>query len=135
MADFKPTPRRTLFLILGCLTTGLGILGVFVPGLPATPFLLLSSWLFYRSSPTLHDRLLRSPLGHYIRDYERHRGMNVRAKAWAVCLMAAMVGISAGWILEQTVLRILVAAAGAAGCVTVLFIVPTRNRHTDSNRS
>ena len=60
---------KILFIILGCITTVLGFMGIFVPGLPATPLLLLSSWLFYRSSKKLHDALHRSFLGNKIREY------------------------------------------------------------------
>ena len=57
--------KKFLFITIGVLSVILGIIGIFVPGLPTTPFILLSSWLFYKSSKRLHDRLHRSPLGKY----------------------------------------------------------------------
>lgn len=58
--------KRYLYIVLGLVCVGLGAMGVVVPGLPATPFLLLASWLFYRSSPRLQQWLLASWLGRYI---------------------------------------------------------------------
>ncbi|MBR0170254.1 MAG: YbaN family protein [Bacteroidales bacterium] len=76
--------KKYLDVGLGCLVVGLGALGVVVPGLPTTPFLLLASWLFYRSSPRLQQWLLASWLGKYIRSYQRRGGMTATQKAGAV---------------------------------------------------
>lgn len=53
--------KKFLFITIGVLSVILGIIGIFVPGLPTTPFILLSSWLFYKSSKRLHDRLHSFP--------------------------------------------------------------------------
>ena len=73
--------KRYIYIGLGLLAVGLGALGVVVPGLPTTPFLLLASWLFYRSSPRLQQWLLASWLGRYIRNYQRRGGMTATQKA------------------------------------------------------
>lgn len=83
--------KKYLYVGLGLLAVGLGALGVVVPGLPTTPFLLLASWLFYRSSPQLQQWLLASWLGRYIRSYQRRGGMTATQKAGAVGVMTAMV--------------------------------------------
>lgn len=100
-------------------------MGVVVPGLPTTPFLLLASWLFYRSSPRLQQWLLASWLGRYIRDYQRRGGMTARQKAGAIGIMAAMVLLSTFvFIPAGSVGRIIVPVAGAIGALTVIFAVP-----------
>ena len=71
----NPKMKRYLYIIFGLVAVGLGALGVVLPGLPTTPFLLLASWLFYRSSPRLQQWLLASWLGKYIRSYHRRGGM------------------------------------------------------------
>lgn len=117
--------KRWVFLTLGCICVGLGALGVFVPGLPCTPLLLLASWLFYKSSRSMQQWLLHSHLGIYIREYERRGGMTLRQRLWALGLMAAMVTLSCVCFISSTTVRIIVAVAGAIGCVVVGFIVPS----------
>ena len=117
--------KRIVYIISGLLCVGLGALGVVVPGLPTTPFLLLASWLFYRSSPRLQEWLLQSWLGTYIRSYHRHGGMTVGQKAGAVGIMVAMVLLSTFvFIPAGSVARIIVPIAGAVGVLTVIFAVP-----------
>ncbi len=117
--------KRIVYIISGLLCVGLGALGVVVPGLPTTPFLLLASWLFYRSSPRLQEWLLQSWLGTYIRSYHRHGGMTAPQKAGAVGIMVAMVLLSTFvFIPAGSVARIIVPIAGAVGVLTVIFAVP-----------
>lgn len=116
---------KYLFITLGLIAVGLGALGVVVPGLPTTPFLLLASWLFYRSSPRLQQWLLQSWLGAYIRNYQRRGGMTATQKAGAVGIMITMVLISTFcFIPAGSVARIIVPIAGVVGCLTVVFAVP-----------
>ncbi len=117
--------KRSLYIVLGLLCVALGAAGVVVPGLPTTPFLLLASWLFYRSSPRLQQWLLASWLGRYIRSYHRHGGMTATQKAGAVGVMLFFVLLSAlVFIPSGSVARPIVLAAGAIGILTVLFAVP-----------
>ena len=125
-------------MALGLLSTGLGALGVVVPGLPTTPFLLLASWCFYRSSQRLQDWLLKSWLGTYIRSYHRRGGMTIAQKAGACGIMAAMVRLSSRrvsppsmvllsifvFIPKGSVAGIIVPIAGATGVLVVIFAVP-----------
>lgn len=117
--------KRSLYIVLGLLCVALGAAGVVVPGLPTPPFLLLASWLFYRSSPRLQQWLLASWLGRYIRSYHRHGGMTAAQKAGAVGVMLFFVLLSAlVFIPSGSVARPIVLAAGAIGILTVLFAVP-----------
>ena len=115
---------RWVLVALGCLCVALGALGVFVPGLPTTPLLLLASWLFYKSSRGMQAWLLASPLGVYIREYERRQGMTTSQRVWALALMTVMVAVSCIFFIDSTVVRIIVLSAGCLGCVVVGFVVP-----------
>lgn len=117
--------KRIIYVVLGLLAVGLGVLGVALPGLPTTPFLLLASWLFYRSSPRLQAWLLGSWLGKYIRNYQRRGGMTATQKAGAIGVMTVMVLLSTFvFIPAGSVARIIVPVAGAIGVLTVWLWVP-----------
>lgn len=55
-------PRKLVFALVGVVATGLGAVGVFVPGLPTTVFVIIAAWCFTRSCPWLEQRLLRNRL-------------------------------------------------------------------------
>lgn len=121
--------KKALLIAFGLLSLGLGALGVVVPGLPTTPFLLLSSWCFYRSSQRLQDWLLKSWLGTYIRGYHRRGGMTIAQKASACGIMMTMVLLSIFvFIPKGSVAGIIVPIAGAIGVLVVIFAVPNAKK-------
>lgn len=80
---------RLALLSLAWLMVGLGIVGIFLPLLPTTPFLLLAVWLFSRSSPRLAKWLMDHPLfGPPLRDWREGGAISRRAKISAVLLMS-----------------------------------------------
>lgn len=117
--------KRIIYIILGSLCVGLGTVGVFLPGLPTTPFMLAASWFFYRSSPRLRAWLLSSWLGVYIRDYEKNKGVTPRVKIMAILMMVVMSTLSITLFIDKLCVRIIVAIACLIGVVVVGFIVPT----------
>lgn len=69
--------------------TGLALIGVFVPGLPTTPFVLLAAWAASRGSPRLHDWLYDHPrLGPALRHWRDQRAVSTRGRLLAVGLLA-----------------------------------------------
>lgn len=86
---------RILLILAGLGSLGLAILGVFLPLLPTTPFLLLAAACFARSSERLHRWLLAHPrLGPFIRDWEQGGAIRPSAKRAATVLMLATGGLS-----------------------------------------
>lgn len=95
---------RTVLICLGWLAVALAALGVVLPLLPTTPFLLLAAWCFAHSSPRFHYWLLyRSWFGNYLRHWQQHRalppGMKIRAALVIVVTFAvSLVLVKIVWV-------------------------------------
>ena len=115
--------RNTAYKSLGFLFVGLAILGVLLPVLPATPFLLLAAWFFSRSSEKWHQWLLRSELfGPIIRNWETNRCVARRTKVVSIALMLGMGGTSVAFAVDDNRIKLAAFALMAIGCVTLLSI-------------
>ena len=126
-ASATGTARRALFVTLGVCCAALGLVGVFVPGMPTTVFVLAASYLFARSSPRLDAWLHRNRfLGPPLRRYQATGGMTVRSKAIAIGCMWA--GITAScialWGVSAT-LQLATLGLGVVGTATILLYVRT----------
>lgn len=95
----KPVKRpifRYLLISIGWLSVVLGVLGIFLPVLPTTPFLLLAAACFVRSSPRFYQWLVDHPkLGKYIIYYLEGRGIPTRAKWMAIAMIWTTISLSA----------------------------------------
>jgi uncharacterized membrane protein YbaN (DUF454 family) len=87
--------RKVVYLLLAGMSLSLGLLGVLLPGLPTTPFVLLGSYFLVRSSARLHERLITSRLfGGVLRDWHLHRGLRPHVRMRAVAVVAFVVAVS-----------------------------------------
>ena len=79
---------KTVCIILGTVSLALGIIGIFLPLLPTTPFLLLTAALYFSGSPRLYQWLLNHKcLGPYIRSFRENKAIPLRAKIISLLLM------------------------------------------------
>ncbi len=121
---------RWALIVLGFGFLALGAIGVFVPILPTTPFVLLAAACFVRGSRRLHVRLLRSrPFGPIIREWRAHQTIPLRAKRWAQVLIVLSFGSSAVFFVPILWVRVLVAALGLVALILVSRI-PVRQAST-----
>ncbi len=106
---------KILLATLGSLSLALGIIGIFVPLLPTTPFLLLAAALWVRSSPRLYEWLLAHRyLGEYVRNFRENRAIPLRAKIVSLVLLWLTMGycilalLSAWWWAQVALLLVAV---------------------------
>ena len=92
----KKLLRKWILTSAGIAAVSLGVIGVFVPLLPTTPFLLLAAACFFRSSERLYAWLIHHPLfGDYIRHYREHRAITLQAKVVTLLLLWSVIGYTA----------------------------------------
>ena len=93
-------------MAIGLIAVGLGMIGIFVPLLPTTPFLLLAAACFIRSSERLYHWLIHHQwFGTYIRNYREHRAITQRAKITTLVLLWSVIGYTSFGIVTSWVLR------------------------------
>ena len=87
--------KKVFLLSLGTISLVLGCLGIFLPLLPTTPFLLLSTFCFSKSSEKFHKALLENKIfGQYIRDYQEKKGISLKNKIIAISTLIITIGFS-----------------------------------------
>jgi uncharacterized membrane protein YbaN (DUF454 family) len=117
---------RWLLWLAGSVSLALGLIGVVLPGLPTTPFILLAAACYAKASPRLHGWLLNHRLlGPMVRDWETHRNLTRRSKTVAQVSMVVMVGLSAWGLRDRPVVLAIVLIAALIG-VRVVARIPTR---------
>ncbi|MEC7921499.1 MAG: YbaN family protein [Chloroflexota bacterium] len=122
---------RLFWISLGSIFVGIGTIGIFVPGLPTTVFLILASACYIRSSERLYNWLIKNKtFGKYIKDFREGKGMPQRAKITALSMMTIFVLLAvlpfSPIAIPNNTMRIIVLAVGMIGFYYVSFRVPTK---------
>lgn len=117
--------------IAGTLLVLLGVIGVFVPVLPTTPFLLLAAACYAKGSTKLYRHLITHPvLGKYIQNYRNGNGIPLHGKILAISLLWLSIGYSIVFVIENLFIWILLMII--AICVTIhLLSIKTLQKATD----
>jgi len=117
---------KLLFVLLGSVFVAIGVLGVFIPGLPTTVFLLIAAFFYARSSRSLYNKLLSNKyFGPYITTFRKYKGMTFKSKIYSISMMWVMIFISSYFfITSQSVILILI-GVGVIGTVVMGFILRT----------
>jgi uncharacterized membrane protein YbaN (DUF454 family) len=119
--------QRGFFFIIGTLALGLGILGLALPVLPTTPFLLVSGAMFLRSSDRMANWLFNHNLfGPPIRNYLEHRSVDKRSKMLAMALLWPTILVSV-LLVDSIGLKILLVLIALGVSLHILSLKTTRN--------
>ncbi|AHC15420.1 DUF454 family protein [Salinispira pacifica] len=124
---------KAMMLILGLIFTAVGVVGVFLPFLPTTPFLLVAAGLFLRSSESLHRKLMNHPkFGPAIRRIQEGKGISLRTKILSSLIAGSMILAFAIWGTDSLHLRIFLGVIIVAKLVTMA-VLPTYRPDTDES--
>lgn len=123
--------RRYVLIAVGCASLATGVVGMFVPLLPTTCFLLLAAWCFGRSSPRLHRWMYYNRwFGTYLRDYRSGRGIPRAVKVGSLAIMWTTIAATVVFAISATWLRLAlvgIALAVSAHVATQRDASPTTN--------
>jgi uncharacterized membrane protein YbaN (DUF454 family) len=126
-------PLKWFYLTLGTISVGLGFLGIFLPLLPTTAFLLLAAWAYARSSKRFYDWLLNNRLfGKYITAYLQGKGMPLISKVSTLVLLWLTILTSMLFFVENIYVRMVLVLV-AVGVTIHILTLPTY-RKTDKTR-
>ena len=99
---------RPLLIVAGTLLVGLGIIGIFMPVLPTTPFLLLAAACYARSSQRFYHWLLNNKwFGNYIKNYVQKKGVPLKVKILAITWLWITIGFSVVFAVEVFLVRLI----------------------------
>lgn len=114
---------RWALIITGSFFTGLGILGIFLPLLPATPFLLLAAACYIRSSEGFYNWLMNNKwLGSYIKNYLEGKGVSLKAKVLSISLLWITIGYSVIFVANIFSIRVILILIAIGVTMHLLFI-------------
>ncbi len=115
--------RRYLLIIIGTFFLGLGIIGIFLPLLPTTPFLLLAAACYTRSSKIFYSWLLTNKwFGNYIRNYRKRKGVPFKIKILSICFLWIAIGYSAIYVVHILLGRVILILIAIGVTIHILSI-------------
>lgn len=123
--------KRYLYIALGLIALTLGLLGIITPGLPTTPFILLTGFLFAKSSPRLHQMLMNNRLtGRYINKV--NEGFSLKGVIISVTIMWCMVCFTAFVVFNYGTMRFVMLGLGLVGTIAQVIVLKKKK---DKNKN
>ena len=118
--------KRRLLIVAGTIATAIGIIGIFVPILPTTPFLLLAAACYLRSSQKFYHWLLNNRLfGAYVRNYLQGKGMPRKIKVFTILLLWTTITCSIVFAVQSLIIRVVLLVIAVGVSVHIVLIKTT----------
>jgi len=140
MRNSKFSLKKIIFVFLGVVSFSLGTVGIVIPGLPTTPFMILSSILFLNSSDKLYTWLTtHKKFGKYVLDFKKGKGITFKTKLYAQSMMLLTMSLSlipiSPMFIENLILRITLGISAVFSFWLVGFKIPTnKSLSNESNQ-
>ncbi|TFG92138.1 MAG: DUF454 domain-containing protein [Candidatus Atribacteria bacterium] len=120
---------RWILIIIGSFFTGLGILGIFLPLLPTTPFLLLAAACYIRSSERFYNWLINNKwLRNYIKNYLEGKGVSLKVKVLSISLLWITIGYSVVFVVNIFLIRVILILIAIGVTIHILSIRTLKKR-------
>ncbi len=120
---------RITLIIIGTISTGIGIVGIVLPILPTTPFFLLAAACYLRSSKRFYHWLLNNRFfGIYVKTYVEGKGMPLKLKILAIALIWIAIGVLVGFVVEELVIRVILVLIHIGVTLHIILIRPRKGK-------
>lgn len=105
--------KKAIMFFIGLICTALGAIGIFLPLLPTTPFILAAAICFSGSSEHMYNRLSKSPyFGEFINNYQKKTGVSKRTKTISVLFLWSLLLVSMYLMRDSALMLIIIISAG-----------------------
>jgi len=122
---FLRKPIKVLLITAGTFFIGVGIVGIFIPILPTTPFLLISAALYARSSKRFYNWLINNKIfGRYIKNYREGKGIPLKLKIFTIAFLWITIGCSAIFAIDIFWVRVILVVIAIGVTIHIISIKP-----------
>ena len=123
--QFLKKPTKVLLITIGTFFIGVGVVGIFIPILPTTPFLLISAALYARSSKKFYDWLINNKIfGKYIKNYREGKGIPLKLKIITIAFLWITIGCSAIFAIDIFWVRVMLVVIAIGVTIHIIKISP-----------
>lgn len=121
---------KYFFIISGFISLAIGLLGLITPGIPTTPLILLTTYLFAKGSPRLHKRLVTNKfINLYLQ--RLNRGLSIRELFFSISLMWCMISFTAFFVFDYGIMRFLMLGLGIIGTIAQLIVLRGKKKRIE----
>ena len=130
--QFISKPVQILLITTGTFFVGVGIVGIFIPILPTTPFLLIAAALYARSSKKFYNWLINNKLlGRFVKNYREGKGISLKVKIITIALLWITIGCSAIFAIDVFWVRVVLVIIAIGVTIHIIRIKPRNKSKID----